>query len=475
MFRHMSGTLASQSDPVPQTRLGLRVVGWEVQACRRVERVIPVSDHVRCMDSSLIAEAREELHQSNELRALNALFFEDLRGFPGAIRDMHLGIAARAFRAVGPMGRPVQVVHDELSRRGYEAVGSGAGLVGRAVDGVMQSRRIGERIILSGTRPGSALVAALNGLIGDQLERSGSDLHQPASVRVDGQVVALDSGSLAAAFPDATSRLVVFLHGLMGDEYYWHWRGRSYGSRLRTELGYTPVYLRYNSGRHVSENGRSVAELLDALTQNWPVGVDEIALVGHSMGGLVARSACHQASLGGLGWADRVRRVVSLGTPHLGAPLEQGAHVAAVALYRLPETRMLAGLLRRRSSGIRDLRYGSLVDEDWRGRDPNVLRTAVCQEVPLLPGATHCFVSATVTRSPRHPLGRLLGDILVLVPSATGQGRTRRIPFQAEYGFHVGPTHHLALLNHPQVYRRLRDWLDPASSGAAGSAKVQPL
>src|SRR5450759_597062 len=95
----------------------------------------------------------------------------------------------------------------------------------------------------------------------------------------------------------------------------------------------------------------------------------------------------------------------------------------------------------------------------WRGRDPEALRAVACKEVPLLPGATHCFVSATITRDPKHPLGRLLGDILVLVPSATGQGKTRRIPFREEHGHHIGGTHHIALLNHPEVYERLRDWL----------------
>jgi hypothetical protein len=100
------------------------------------------------------------------------------------------------------------------------------------------------------------------------------------------------------------------------------------------------------------------------------------------------------------------------------------------------------------------------VDEDWRGRDPEALRAAACKEVPLLAGATHCFVSATVSRDARHPLGRLLGDTLVLVPSASGHGRTRRIPFKDEHGHHVGATHHLALLNHPDVYERLRGWLE---------------
>jgi len=155
-----------------------------------------------------------------------------------------------------------------------------------------------------------------------------------------------------------------------------------------------------------------------------------------------------------------VRHVVSIGTPHMGAPLEQAAHVASAALSALPETRPLGSFLRRRSAGIRDLRQGSLVDEDWRDCDPDALRARACQEVPLLDCATHCFVAACVTRSPRHPVGRLVGDTLVLVPSASGRSRTRRIPFRDEDGLQLGGTHHLALLNHPAVYERLRDWLE---------------
>jgi hypothetical protein len=143
----------------------------------------------------------------------------------------------------------------------------------------------------------------------------------------------------------------------------------------------------------------------------------------------------------------------------MGAPLEEAVHVAAAGLAALPETRPFGNFLRRRSAGIRDLRRGSLVDEDWQGRDPDALRAAACREVPLLDGATHCFVTATVTSSDRHPVGRLVGDILVLVPSASGRGRSRRIPFRDEDGLHVGGAHHVALLNHPAVYERLRDWL----------------
>lgn len=407
----------------------------------------------------------------NEVRALSALAFDELHSFPGAIRDMHLGIAQRAFRGVGPAGTPVKLIHDALSSRAYGAIGAGASMLGKATDAAMERRGIGEQTSLSTTQKGSFMIAAISGFIGDRLERDDSGLHQPTSVRMHGERIGLDESSLRDAFPKATGRLAVFIHGLTADEFCWSWGAAdAYGSRLASDLDCTAVHLRYNSGLHISENGRTVAALLEELVEAWPVEVEQIALVGHSMGGLVARSACHQADEHDQGWVERVRHVVSLGTPHLGAPLEQGAHRAAAALAKLPETRMLSNFLRRRSAGIRDLRHGSLVDEDWRGRDPEALRAVACQEVPLLPGATHCFVSATVTRNPQHPLGRLLGDILVLVPSATGKTKTRRIPFREEHGHHVGGTHHIALLNHPEVYERLRGWLATAPEALAAPA-----
>jgi pimeloyl-ACP methyl ester carboxylesterase len=246
----------------------------------------------------------------------------------------------------------------------------------------------------------------------------------------------------------------------MTTEFSWSLGGREpYGARLARELDCTPVYVRYNSGRHISENGRSLSELMEQLVAAWPVEAEQIAVVGHSMGGLVARSACCHASEDGADWARLVTHSVSLGTPHMGAPLEQAVHVLSAGLARLPETRPFANFLRRRSSGIRDLRRGSLVDEDWRECDPDALRGVACAEIPLLEGATHCFVSAAITRSERHPLGRLFGDTLVLVPSASGRSRTRRIPFEDEYGMHLGAATHFTLLNHPAVYERLRDWV----------------
>jgi pimeloyl-ACP methyl ester carboxylesterase len=361
---------------------------------------------------------------ADELRALTRLAFDELGLGAGGIGQVHRAIADRAFVP----GSPAKLLHDGISGAVYAGVQSAAAVAGRVASVALPERPV------SDTPRGAALLAVLNGLRGDVLEREGSPLATPMSLRAEG----------------ASPRLAVFVHGLFESDRAWHYGGgRTYGERLAAEHGFTPVWVRFNSGRHISENGRSLAQALDELVAGWPVEVEQIALIGHSLGGLVARSACHA----GGDWTRRITHVVSLGSPHTGAPLESAVHYAAAALGALPETRPFSGFLRRRSAGIRDLRSGSLVDEDWRDRDPEALRAVACREVPLHDGATHCFVSATVTASKDHPLGRALGDWLVLEGSAS---------HRAQETLHVGSTHHLALLNHPAVYERLSVWLETA-------------
>jgi pimeloyl-ACP methyl ester carboxylesterase len=400
---------------------------------------------------------------ADEIRSLARLAFQELSGAAGGLWGFHRAIATRAFRASGPGAIPARAMHDAIGSGVYNGLAGATRLIGVAADGLLGRRRVEDGRALSSSPRGSLLVGAVTGLIGDTLERDGSDLHEPMSVRLRGRPVELVPEPLAQAFPEPTSRLVVFAHGLMESEFAWQLgagpEAPTYGNRLRRELGFTPIELRYNTGRHISANGLELADLLEQLVTSWPVEVEHVALVGHSMGGLVSRSACHQAVERGDAWVGRVRHVISLGSPHMGAPLAQGVHWASAALNALPETRPLATFLQRRSAGIRDLRHGSLVDADWLDRDPDALRAEACQEVPLLEGATHCFVAATVTDNPRHPMARLVGDYLVLESSASGRSRTRRIPFEAEHGVVVGGTHHIALLNHPVVYAKLRDWL----------------
>ena len=282
----------------------------------------------------------------DEAGALVRLGFDELRGFTESVGTMERDIAARTFRFV-PAGKPIQLVHDTIARGVVGALGGAAGAAGRGAQALTGRRPRPERP-LSATPRGGLGIAVLNGLVGDRLERDGSPLAQPMAVRVDGLPVAPQRAELAEAFPAATPRLVVFLHGLMESERGWRLGAREgredYGTQLARDLGVTPVYVRYNSGRHISENGRSLAELLEAVVDAWPVEVEEVALVGHSMGGLVARSACHIAALDGARWVGHVRKVVSLGSPHMGAPLEQAVHYAAFGLSRLPETRMIGSV-----------------------------------------------------------------------------------------------------------------------------------
>jgi len=399
-----------------------------------------------------------ERRRPSESGALARLTLEELGDATAGIGSVHRAVAGRVFRYVGPTARVVETAHNTITGGVYTGLRGAARALGGVAEHAVPARAISE------TPHGRRVLAVVNGLIGDTLERADSTLQEPMAVRVDGKVVDPGAGGLAAAFPQATPRLVVFLHGLMETEFSWALGGgETYGERLARDLGLTPVYVRYNTGRRISDNGRSLAELLEVMTGNWPVAVEEVALVGHSMGGLISRSAAYQAAEAGMDWPHEVRHVISLGSPHMGAPLEQAVHYASAALTALPETAPLGRFLRRRSGGIRDLRQGSLVDADWRDRDPDALRAEACQEIPLLEGATHCFIAATVTRDARHPVGRLLGDTLVLQPSASGRSRRRRIPFRDEDGMHLGGAHHLALLNHPLVYERLRDWLAASS------------
>ena len=198
--------------------------------------------------------------------------------------------------------------------------------------------------------------------------------------------------------------------------------------------------------------------MLDDLVTAWPCGVEELVLVGHSMGGLVARGACHYAELDRRRWTDAVRHVFCLGTPHLGADLERGANALSWAFVKLPETRALGKFLNARSVGIKDLRFGSCLEEDWCDCDPDEYLGDRCQEVPFLPDANYYFIAATLNEG---PVGTLIGDLLVRIPSASGRGtgKGRRIPFEVDNGCELSGLTHFDLLNHPAVYDQLRTWI----------------
>jgi pimeloyl-ACP methyl ester carboxylesterase len=396
-----------------------------------------------------------------EVQALGDLAGTAVGATVDRVQDMHRGIAGRVFGQIGPVAAPVRAAHDLIAGGVYRAVGglSRASLRGggRAIAAVWSPA--GES--LQSRTSGRLAVGALNGAFGDALAGRGSGLALQMTVRAAGRDVALTEDGLREAFPRAAGRLAIFLHGLCETDDVWligPERHVDYGAALERDAGLTPVWLRYNSGLHISDNGRALVFLLDELLAAWPVPVTEIVLIGHSMGGLIARSACHY----GLEreWVGLVRKVVTLGTPHRGAPLEQLANAASSALALLPETRTFANALNARSAGIKDMRYGYLVDEDWTERDPDGLLAEAGREIPFLTTADYYFVCATLTRAPETAIARIMGDLLVLRASAWDHGgRGERLRFPVGNYRHLGGATHFDLLGHPAIYEQLRGWL----------------
>ena len=413
-----------------------------------------------------------------DIEAIGELAGEALAAGGGLIREMHEGIASRPFGILGLAAAPARVVHDGISQTVYRGVHRGLRRASSS-GAAMLSRRSGDDgPALAATPLGSLALGAINGLYGNHLKDRGSPLTFGMEIRRGGDTVPPSAEGLAGAFPDATSRVAVFVHGLCENDESWRhfplrgdrMRRRSYGERLQDELSFTPVQVRYNTGLRISQNGRELARLLEDLIHSWPIGVEEIVLVGHSMGGLVARSACHYAETDGQGWADLVRHVFCLGTPHLGADLEKGANVLGWAFGRLPETRALGSFLNARSVGIKDLRYGSCVEEDWCESDPDEFLRDRCGEVPFLRDANYYFIGATLSEG---PVGALIGDLLVRIPSASGRGngKGRRIPFEVDNGYELTGLTHFDLLNHPAVYEQIRRWISPPAQPRGDSSR----
>jgi pimeloyl-ACP methyl ester carboxylesterase len=304
-----------------------------------------------------------------------------------------------------------------------------------------------------------ALVAALNGVLGDHLAATDNPLAIAMRFRQLGRPLPLERFALRSSLPGATPRLLVLLHGLCMNDLHWQRAGHDHGEALARTLGYTPVCLHYNSGLSVSTNGRILAQLMERLYDAWPVPIERLVMMGHSMGGLVARSAIHHGALiqrGGLRWPARVNDLVCLGTPHQGAPLERAGHGIDLLLSAAPYAAPLARLGKVRSAGLNDLRLGNIVSAP-SGDDG----THRCQQVGL-PEQTRCFsIAASLGPSGGNLKSKLLGDGLVPVASALGQHHEhdRRLDFAADRQAVVHDTNHLELLSSTEVYGLLQRWL----------------
>jgi hypothetical protein len=400
------------------------------------------------------------------------------------------GMAQLATQATAGVARIAEGVHQSvwssMGVPGGKAAGQTRGLTGlvyKAVHGVTQLTGKGIDALFAGLQPAleaideeppgtperEALLAALNGVMGDRLLASHNPLATPMTLRYQG--AALNWRGLPQR-PAASGKVLLLIHGLCMNDLQWQARhqGRAvnHASLLQSELGYTPVYLRYNSGLHTSQNGRELARQLEQLALHWPTPIEELAVLAHSMGGLLTRSACHYAKEEGMRWPAHLRNIVFLGTPHHGAPLERAGNWVDVLLGSTPYSRPFARLAQLRSAGITDLRHGHLLDVDWQGHDRFRRRPDRRQPVPLPEGVACYALGATLAGKRSLLAERLTGDGLVPLRSALGQhdDAARTLGFAKTSQSVCYRTNHMELLSSPQVALQLLQWLGGKAQGA---------
>ena len=378
-----------------------------------------------------------------DLAGASRLALEAVAGVTELVEAVHMNVLNKAIGT--PLVRPLAGV----TRLVYRGVKGVTRMVGGGLDHMLD-----KLVPALAEQPGwagrEALLAAVNGVLGDRLAASENPLAIPMSLRI---------ASAPGQAGGASSRILVLAHGLCMNDLQWQRDGVDHGATLARERGYTPVYLRYNSGLHISLNGRALAQQLEALLASWPVAVEEIVILGHSMGGLVARSACHYGAHAGHLWPARLRHLVFLGTPHHGAPLERGGNWVHLLTGRNAYSAPFARLAIIRSAGITDLRHGSLVDDDWEGQDRFAPGAALPRFLPL-PSAVRCHaIAATIGKREGDLADRLLaGD--GLVPLASAQGRhpdpARCLALDSVVLYQ---TNHMQLLSSPEVSAHLLKWL----------------
>lgn len=403
----------------------------------------------------------------DDLRGASRLVIDATRGVTRLVEAMHTTIASGPAILGRPLAPPAQLANGLV----YGSIRGVTQLVGSTLDLALAPLAP----LLGATSVGperEAMLAVVNGVIGDHLSESRNPLALSMQLRHRGEPLADTSHALRRALPHATGKLLVLIHGLCMTDHQWTRRGHDHGDALARDLGYTPVCAFYNTGLHISINGKALAAQLEQLFAAWPVPVDEIVLIGHSMGGLVARSACHAGDDAGHLWRPRLRSLVTLGSPHHGAPLERGGHELDRALGMSRYIAPFRLLGRIRSAGITDLRFGNVLDEHWQGRD-RFAHHGDPRRSLALPAGVACYAIAGTLAT--RTAERLPGDGLVTVASALGLHRDPALAlgFPDAHRWIAPGIGHFDLLAAPAVYDTIRRWLSgsrgPSHRASAGT------
>lgn len=399
--------------------------------------------------------AKPETRIADDLRGLGRLAIDGVTGVADLVEAVHAAVT----HLPSVMGRPAPTTTTGLTGFVYRNVRGVTRLVGSGIDASLS--KLAPILGDGGLSPRrEAVLAAANGVLGDHLEASGNPLAIRMQLRRDGQPLPLARKPLSLRLPKASGKLLVLVHGLCMNDLQWTYAGHEHGAALAHDLGYTQVYLHYNTGRHISTNGHAFAALLEKATKAWPVPVEEIVLLCHSMGGLVARSALDHAFTNALAWSELPIRIVFLGTPHHGAPLERAGSWADMLIGINPYSAPFVRLGKLRSAGIQDLRHGNVLDSDWQNHDGD--GRADGRTPMALPEQIRAYaIAATRQEESRGGSGKPQGDGLVPIASAWGEHADSafdlRIPPSRRWLGHG--INHLELLGSDEVHAQIERWL----------------
>jgi hypothetical protein len=392
-----------------------------------------------------------------DIRGASRLVIDAATGITDLVEAMHGTIAGLAGLVPGSSTRRARGIAGFV----YRCVGGGMRLVGGGLDLALAPAARATR-----SRPAppgrDTALAVLNGVLGDHLASSANPLAIDMALCSDGAPLALEPDAIRRAIDAPTGQVLIQVHGLCMHPRQWARGGQDHVALIARRNGQTALHLHYNTGLRIAANGRAFAALLETLVSAWPVALDELVIVGHSMGGLVARSAHHHGQAAGHAWPGRLRKLVFLGTPHHGAPLERAGNGFDSLLGLSPYSRPFTRLGRIRSAGITDLRYGSLLDEDWAERDRYAPMLRDSRTPVPLPAGVECYTAAAVRAAPEGRRGaRIIGDGLVPLASALGEHRDTRfaLDFPEAHRWVGHGLRHLDLLSSPRVFDQVGRWL----------------
>jgi pimeloyl-ACP methyl ester carboxylesterase len=391
----------------------------------------------------------------------------DLQGLTSLITDATIGITdlveAMHKRVVHPPllpSTPIQHLITKIAGFTFKNIRWSTRFIGNGTDKALGKLNslFGE---IEATEKREAIRSVLNGVIGDHLEKNENPLKINMQLRHQAKAIPLDSKSIENTYPTINGKILLMVHGSCLNDIQWTRKEHNHGTALAKELDKTPIFLHYNSGLHISTNGQEFNELLEEMVHNWPVPVEELVIIGHSMGGLVSRSALHYGDQQQKSWTKHLKTIIFLGTPHHGAPMEKAGNFLDVILENIPYTKPFARLGKIRSAGVTDLRYGNLVDEDWQNNDRFKMQGDQRQNISL-PELVECYsIAGIASKETGTKSSQLLGDKMVGVKSALGQHKnpTKNLHFKKENTWIAYESNHSELLSNPKIYTKIKSWM----------------